>query len=621
MRTLAAHADAPSMRLCERDEDAKRLWEVREAALGISAHPSGMRPAYEGWEDAAVAPERLGAYLRDLQALLREFNYHSAMYGHFGQGCVHFRIDFDFSTVAGVATFAQFLDRAADLVVSHGGAISGEHGDGQARAIFLAKQYGEQLVDAFGEFKAIWDPGNRMNPGKVVDARRPDQDLRHGPDLVLIERKTHFAYRNDGGSFAQAVGRCAGVGACRRESGGTMCPSYMVTRDEEDSTRGRARMLFEMMAGELLTDGWHNEEVKDALDLCLACKGCKNECPVNVDMATYKSEFLSHFYEGRVRPRSAYATGLFYWWARLSSPIAPVVNFFTSTWPFSSVAKMVGGIAPQRTIPRFARQTFRAWFRERSAGVARGGVSFGAAARPPRRVILWPDTFGNYLRPEALQAAIDVLEHAGFAVEIPERVLCCGRPLYDWGMLDTAKKLLRQTLDTLRDDIRAGVPVIGLEPSCVAVFRDELCGLFPDDPDAQCLAKQTFLLSEFLVRENYQSPVLKGNAIVHGHCHHKAVVGMQSEEQILRALGLDYQLLDSGCCGMAGSFGFESDKYDVSVAAGERVLLPAVRGAAADTLIIANGFSCQEQVEQLTGRRPLHLAEVIVMALQGEATP
>ena len=373
-------------------------------------------------------------------------------------------------------------------------------------------------------------------------------------------------------------------------------------------------MLFEMMAGEVLTDGWRNEQVKDALDLCLACKGCKNECPVNVDMATYKSEFLSHYYEGRVRPRAAYATGLFYWWARLASPIAPFVNFFTSTRPFSSLAKAFAGIARQRAIPRFASQTFRSWFRAQHPRDSR-------LATHDSRVILWPDTFGNYLQPGALKAAVDVLEHAGFNVTIPARPLCCGRPLYDWGMLGTAKKLLRQTLDTLRDDIRAGVPVIGLEPSCVAVFRDELCGLFPDDNDARLLAQQTFLLSEFLVREGYQPPAMTQRAIVHGHCHHKAVVGMQSEEQVLRTMGLDYQLLDSGCCGMAGSFGFEAHKYNVSVAAGERVLLPAVRGAASDTLIIANGFSCQEQVEQLTGRRPLHLAEVLAMALNDVSFP
>jgi len=415
------------------------------------------------------------------------------------------------------------------------------------------------------------------------------------------------------------------VGACRRTIGGTMCPSYMVTREEEDSTRGRARMLFEMMEGEVITDGWRNEHVKEALDLCLACKACKNECPVNVDMATYKSEFLSHYYEGRIRPRTAYATGLFYWWARIASPIASMVNFFTQTPPFSTLLKMIGGIAQQRQLPRFAPRTFRAWMsarRGKGIGPAarRQGVVDAAEPTPsPRRVILWPDTFGTYLEPSALIAAVDVLEHAGFAVEIPKRPLCCGRPLYDWGMLDTAKKLWQQTLDVLRDDIRAGVPVVGLEPGCVSAFRDELCGLFPDDPDAKLLSQQTYMLSEFLVKEGVVLPTLDRSAVVHGHCHQKSVAGMKSEEAILRALGLDYQLLDSGCCGMAGSFGFEAHKYDVSVAAGERVLLPAVRAASEDTLVIANGFSCQEQVAQLAGRRPLHLAEVIKMALQGEA--
>ena len=626
MADLATKPDAPSMALFDDDVQAHKLWEIREAALGVAAHPPGGGEAHEGWEDAAVAPERLGVYLREFRELLREFDYRSPLYGHFGQGCVHFRINFDLKSVDGIAKWMRFLDRAADLVVQHGGSISGEHGDGQARGIFLSKQYGDVLVDAFREFKAIWDPGNMMNPGKVIDARRPDQDLRMGPGVIMKVVDTHFAYRKEGGSFAQAVGRCAGVGACRRESGGTMCPSYMVTHDEKDSTRGRARMLFEMMAGDVITDGWKNEEVKDALDLCLACKACKNECPVNVDMATYKAEFLSHYYEGKIRPRSAYATGLFYWWARAASPIAGVVNFFTQTWPFSSVFKWVGGIAPQRTIPRFADEPFRLWFHGRGTrgGSPEAGVGSLANHRPPewmpplvpRRVILWPDTFGNYLHPEALRAATEVLEHAGFHVALPKRPLCCGRPLYDWGMIDAAKKLWRQTLDSLRDDIRAGVPVIGLEPSCVAAFRDELMGLFPDDADALLLSQQTFMLGEFLAREGYQPPTLDRRALVQGHCHHKAVVGMHSEESMLKSLGLNYTVLDSGCCGMAGSFGFEAHKYAVSVAAGERVLLPAVRAAAPDTLVIANGFSCQEQVEQLTGRRPLHLAEVLRMALQ-----
>jgi len=378
----------------------------------------------------------------------------------------------------------QFLDRAADLVVRHGGSISGEHGDGQARAALLGKMYGEQLVAAFRTFKSIWDPDNRMNPGKVVDARRPDQDLRVGPTYAPKPVQTHFAYRDDHGSFADATARCVGVGKCRREDGGTMCPSYMVTREEEHSTRGRARLLFEMLDGEVLTGGWRNEHVREALDLCLACKGCKRECPVSVDMATYKAEFLSHYYEGRVRPRVAYGMGLIYWWARVFSPIAPIANFFSQTRPFSTAIKAIGGIARERAIPPFAAPTFRTWFnrREKSPTAA-------------RRVLLWPDTFSNYLRPAAAIAAVAVLERAGYQVEIPRRPLCCGRPLYDWGMLGAAKNLWRQTLDVLREDVRAGVPLVGLEPSCVAAFRDELLGLFPDDEDAARLAKQTFMLS------------------------------------------------------------------------------------------------------------------------------
>ena len=609
MADLATRTDAPVMALFDDDAEAHRLWEVREAALGVSARPAGGGEAYEGWEDAAVAPERLGAYLREFRDLLREFDYHSPLYGHFGQGCVHFRINFDLKTTAGVATWMTFLDRAADLVVRHGGSISGEHGDGQARASLLGKMYGDELVGAFRQFKAIWDPENRMNPGKVVDAHRPDQDLRVGPTYAPAQVTTHFAFKDDHGSFAAATARCVGVGACRRDSGGTMCPSYMGTRDEEHSTRGRARLLFEMMTGEVLSHRWRNEHVREALDLCLACKGCKRECPVSVDMATYKSEFLAHHYEGRWRPRAAYGMGLIHQWARILSPVAPVVNFVTRTPPFASLVKTMGGIAPARRIPPFARPTFRAWFKRRGTG-----------ATGQRRVLFWPDTFSNYLHTAPAIAAVNVLESAGYQVELPGRPLCCGRPLYDWGMLDRAKVLWRQTLDTLRADIRAGVPLIGVEPSCISAFRDELPGLFPDDEDALRLAKQTFMLSEFLDAEGFEPPRLPKRAVVHGHCHHKSVMTMRTDEAMLRAMNVDYTLLDSGCCGMAGAFGFEREKYDLSVRIGERVLLPAVRAASDDTLIIASGFSCQEQIAQLSGRTALHLAEVLQLALQGEAS-
>jgi len=391
-----------------------------------------------------------------------------------------------------------------------------------------------------------------------------------------------------------------------------MCPSYMATREEQDSTRGRARLLFEMLQGNPLKDGWRDETVHAALDLCLACKSCKAECPVNVDMATYKAEFLSHYYEGRLRPVVAYSLGLIYWWSRLAAHAPALVNFTTHAPLLSAVAKRLAGIAPQREIPAFAPRTFKEQFRERP----------GADPTLPA-VILWPDTFNNHFHPETALAAVDVLEAAGFRVIVPEQSLCCGRPLYDFGMLDTAKGLLKRILTTLRTEIRAGVPVVGLEPSCISVFRDELCNLFPHDEDAQRLKRQTFLLGEFLERRapHFQVPSLAGQAIMHGHCHQKSILGMAADEALLRKMGLDYQLPDSGCCGMAGAFGFEQAKYDVSIACGERVLLPAVRETAKDAYVISNGFSCREQIAQTTDRRALHLAEVLQMALQGDTTP
>jgi FAD/FMN-containing dehydrogenase/Fe-S oxidoreductase len=628
MTALKLGQDAPTMKLFDDQKEEDKLWEVRESGLGATALVPGMKATHPGWEDAAVAPEKLGVYLRQFRKLLEEFGYHAALYGHFGQGCVHCRIDFDLSTADGVKRWLAFLRRAADLVISNGGSLSGEHGDGQARAWLLPKMFGEDLVRAFGEFKRLWDPEGKMNPGKVVDAFRPDQNLRKGPDYAPRELATHFAFADDGGSFANAAARCVGVGACRRAEGGVMCPSYMVTREEEDSTRGRARLLFEMASGEVITGGWRDENVKQALDLCLACKGCKGDCPVNVDMATYKAEFLSHYYERRLRPRAAYAMGLIYWWARLAAPVAPLANFFARTWPFSALIKWLGGVSQKRTVPAFASPSFRRWFEGRPgpkalASPAATGSSASFAAGPEqggrkatrRRVLLWPDTFNNFLMTGAARAATAVLESAGYQVSIPNRPLCCGRPLYDWGMLKTGKRLWRQTLDNLRSDIRSGVPVIGLEPSCVATFRDELLGLFPNDQDARRLAAQTFLLSEFLDKEGYQPPVLRRKALVHGHCHHKAVLGMARETSLLDKLGLDYQVIDAGCCGMAGSFGFEANHYDVSMLAAERVLLPAVRAAAPDTLIIADGFSCRQQILQGTDRKPLHLAEVLQLAL------
>ncbi len=606
MEELRGKEDAPIMKLFDDPREAARIWTVRDSALGATVFIPGEPLYWEGWEDAAVPPVKLGSYLRDLHKLLDTYGYASALYGHFGQGCVHTRINFDLTSRDGIKKYRSFIEAAADIVVGYGGSLAGEHGDGQARAELLPKMFGPELVRAFGEFKAIWDPDHKMNPGKVVEPYRMDENLRLGAEYNPPQLATHFKFPEDQGSFAVATLRCVGVGKCRKPEGGTMCPSYMVTREEEHTTRGRTRMLFEMLQGEVVTGGWRDEHVKDALDLCLACKGCKGDCPVNVDMATYKAEFLSHYYEGRLHPRSAYGMGMFYWWARISSRVPRLVNFMTHAPLLSKLAKIAMDVAPERELPVFATQTFKDWFRQR------GPRNQGAP-----KVLLWPDTFNNYLHPDTLKAGVEVLESLGYQVEVPEQSLCCGRPLYDQGMLNTAERLLRQILEVLQPQIIAGTPIVGLEPSCVAVFRDELTNLFPNDENAKRLKKQAFLLSEFLEKkvENYQPPTLQRKAVVHGHCHHKAVMRMGTEEAVLKKLGLDYQLLDSGCCGMAGAFGFEKDHYDVSIKAGERVLLPAVRKADRDTLIIADGFSCREQIAQTTDREALHLAQVLQMAM------
>jgi FAD/FMN-containing dehydrogenase/Fe-S oxidoreductase len=609
MDALRDERGAPSMKLFDDPTEERQIWIVRESGLGGTARVPGEPDNWPGWEDSAVPPERVGPYLRDFRKLLDRYGYEAALYGHFGQGCVHCRISFDLYTAGGIARWREYLREAADLVVSHGGSLSGEHGDGQARAELLPRMFGDELVQAFREFKAIWDPEGKMNPGKVVDPYPITSNLRIGPEYAPAQPATHFRFPEDDGSLARGVLRCVGVGECRRETGGTMCPSYMVTREEMHSTRGRSRLLFEMLRGEVLRDGWRDESVREALDLCLACKGCKGDCPMNVDMATYKAEFLSHYYARRLRPRSAYSMGLIRWWARLASRAPGVVNLVTRTPGLRNVVKAAGGIAPERRIPAFARETFTAWFRR----------------RPPRNpdgrpVLLWPDTFNDHFYPRVGMAAAEVLEAAGYRVEIPPRPLCCGRPLYDFGMLRLARRQLRQVLAALRPWIREGVPVVGLEPSCVTVFRDEMPNLFPDDEDAKRLSGRTYILSELLEEhtDGYRPPRLERKAVVHGHCHHNAVIRMTAEAKLLSRMGLDFEILDAGCCGMAGSFGFEKGHYDVSLACGERVLLPAVREADPGTLVITNGFSCRQQIEQATGRQALHLAEVIRMALQAE---
>ncbi|MGH3735570.1 MAG: FAD-binding and (Fe-S)-binding domain-containing protein [Micromonosporaceae bacterium] len=581
--------------------DQKRMWRARESALGAAAHPPNEPPHLEGWEDAAVAPEQVGTYLRRITDLWDEYGYAGVWYGHIGQGCLHTRNTFDLSNDEGLAKYRSYVERAAAICLELGGSLSGEHGDGQARGELLEKMYGPELVEAFQAFKALWDPDGRMNPGKVVDPYPLDTNLRHGPDFApqpLPGR--HFALQADHGSLAEAAGRCVGVGKCRRFDTGVMCPSYRVTRDETHSTRGRAKLLEEMFRGEVTPATWKNDDVFDALDLCLSCKGCKVDCPTLVDMATYKAEFLSHYYEGRLRPRAAYALGLLPWAARLATRTPRLANLVArSRW-----VRRLAGVTTDRPPPDFAGTPLRRRLRDRpSAG----------------DVVLWPDTFVDAFSPEAGVAAAEILEAAGQRVAVPSRWACCGRTLYDFGMLDRARAALRRTLDVLEPALTAGTPVVVLEPSCLAVFRDELPDLLADDPRAAKLAALARSLTEHLVTCEVELPrhPAGGLAVIQPHCHARAIGSVSADETVLRALGFEVATLDAGCCGLAGSFGYRAEHAALSREIAEAGVLPAL-AALPDAVVVADGLSCSLQISQLGGRPTRHVAELLAEAYTGQ---
>ncbi|MGA5702993.1 FAD-binding and (Fe-S)-binding domain-containing protein [Peterkaempfera bronchialis] len=597
-------------------DEQRQLWSVREAGAGIVTRlpPDPSQPearggaeAWPGWEDSAVPPERLGSYLRRLRALLAAHGLRGVPYGHFGEGCVHLRIDFPLGRPEGRRTFRRFLEEAADLAVSHGGSLSGEHGDGQARAELLPRMYPPELIALFARFKRIWDPENLLNPGNLVDPRPLDRDLRLAG---LPERRLPlvFPYPDDDGSLAKAVHRCVGVATCVDTSTGVMCPSYMATGEERHSTRGRARLLAEMLRGEAVPDGWRSREVHEALDLCLACKGCASDCPVQVDMATYKAEFLYHHYRRRLRPASHYSLGWLPLWLRATALAPRAADRVRRSPALAAALRRAAGIAPERDLPPFPAETFTRWFRRHRA-------THPADPAAPR-LLLWPDTFSDHLEPHIARAAVAVLEHLGYAVEIPDRPVCCGLTWITTGQLTTARRVLRRTVRAVPPDI----PVVGLEPSCTTALRDELPALLGRDPAygdaARDLAARVRTFAETVDRHTAELPALPGSAITQVHCHQHAALGTEADRRVTAALGLDNRVLDSGCCGLAGNFGFERGHYEVSRAAAERVLIPEVRAADPDTLVLADGFSCRTQIAQLAdGRRALHLAEVLHRAL------
>jgi FAD/FMN-containing dehydrogenase/Fe-S oxidoreductase len=614
-----AFPGTPSSRVVVDASLMKRLWSVREtgaSATSIGDDPSQPDPVV-GWEDAAVEPRHLGAYLREFSALVTRYGYKTNMYGHFGDGCIHSRITFDLRNAQGVNTWREFLVEAAQLVVKYEGSLSGEHGDGQAKGELLSLMYSPELMEAFRAFKAIWDPQGRMNPGKLIDAMPVDENLRLGPSYKRVETKSHFSFGNvaNPDTFARAMERCIGMGKCRSLDGGTMCPSFRATREEKYSTRGRARLLFELLKGEVIEDGWQSEAVKDSLDHCLACKGCRSDCPTHVDIAKYKSHFLYEYFKHKRRPVMDAMIGRIGKWLPLATHVSGAANMVMRNRAFRRIGAHVG-LAPDIRFPAIASKAFR------SGNSARRllETSKASIATQRGRVLLWTDTFNNGFSPDVLEAAVRVLESHGFHVQLMSKHVCCGRPLYDAGLLDEARRNLESIMTALSGVIQAQTPVVVLEPSCLSVFRDELRALFPTDARATSLAASVKTLAELLQDRGVALPQLDEEVAVHGHCHQKACGGTKAESQLLKDSTHSGKVLPTGCCGMAGAFGYHTRTADIAMSVAASELVPAINALSQDTVVISDGFSCRSQIRNTTGRDAIHLAQWLDRRSESDST-
>lgn len=603
VQRAASASSAIARRVVTDPREQAVLWRIREEGAGLASRTLPGK-ALSGWEDAAVPPDQLGTYLREFDALLRENGLDGVPYGHFGDGCIHVRIDFPIDAPGGKELFRSFMFDAARLVASHGGSFSGEHGDGRARSELLPLMYSPEAIDLFARVKGVFDPDDLLNPGVLVRPRPVDADLR-GPESSRdrLEGRLGLRLLHDDGDFGKAVHRCTGVGKCIADntgSNGVMCPSFQATRNEKDSTRGRARVLQEMIDGRLVTGGFRAPEVHDALDLCLSCKGCANDCPTGTDMATYKSEVLHQSYKGRLRPRSHYILGRLPFWARMTSPIAWLANLGLRTPGIRSLARWAAGVDQRRSLPTFARGSLTRWGRRRTPDTA---------GRP--RVLLWADSFTDFFSTDGGKAAVKVLEAAGYHVEFLARSACCGLTWITTGQLDQARSIVGNAVAQLHPYVAEGVPIVGLEPSCLAVLRSDAVELL-DDTRAVDVAGGVFTLSELLQRtEGWRAPDLTGTTlIVQPHCHQASVLGFEADLAVMESTGATIQRL-SGCCGLAGNFGVEKGHYEVSVAVAEQQLLPAVRNAAVGAVVVADGFSCRTQLDDLASVEALHLAQLL----------
>ena len=621
-QAMVADAGAMAAAVIPAGPQASAVWRIREDGAGLGGRTPANRQAWPGWEDAAVQPDRLGTYLREFRKLLGSYQLDGLLYGHFGDGCIHVRIDFPLDRPGGAQVMRRFLTDAAHLVTAHGGSLSGEHGDGRARSELLPVMYSPGALNAFSAFKHLLDPADLLNPGVLVRPRPLDADLRR-PAAAPLPRQAGFAFTEDDGDLTTAAHRCVGVGKCRADSsasGGFMCPSYLATRDEKDSTRGRARVLQEMANGTLVSGGWRSPEVRDSLDLCLSCKACSSDCPAGIDMAQYKSEVTYRAYRRRLRPRSHYALGQLPRWARLAGAAPRLANALLRIGPLATAVLAAGGMDTRRAIPPFAEVPFRRSPARRSAIQ---GPAVPAPDDSQRRVVLWADSFSDAFDPGVPQAALTVLGQAGYQVIIPERSACCGLTWISTGQLDGARRRLRTLLDVLGPYAEAGIPIVGLEPSCTAVLRSDLGELFPGDPRATAVAAAARTLAELLTAPpplgpgpDWNPPDLTGTQIIaQPHCHHYSVMGYGPDRALLAAAGATVTTL-AGCCGLAGNFGMEKGHYEVSAAVAELALLPALRDAAPGTVFLADGFSCRTQAGQLGGVEGRHLAQILASRLQ-----
>jgi FAD/FMN-containing dehydrogenase/Fe-S oxidoreductase len=604
---VARDSGAVDVRIVSDAAEAAALWRIREDGAGLAARTLD-RPAQSGWEDAAVPPDRLGAYLRSFDALLRESGLDGVPYGHFGDGCVHVRIDFPLRERDGARRFRAFVEAAAGLTAGHGGSMSGEHGDGRARSALLSRMYSSRALDLFAAVKHLFDPDDLLNPGVLVAPRPVEADLRLRPRLR--EPRHELRLVHDSGSVVDAVHRCTGVGKCLADNtgtGGVMCPSYVATREEKDSTRGRARVLQEMVNGGLVSDGWRSDEVHEALDLCLSCKGCASDCPTGIDMATYKAEALHQRYRHRPRPRSHYALGQLPRWTRLAQPVAPMLNRLMRQGAIQRVAKAAAGVDARRSLPTFEAHPLRRSVR---------GTSLEASPTTTDAydVVVWADTFTDGFASDSGRAAVAVLEQAGLRVGVVGESACCGLTWISTGQLTAARRILRRTVDVLHPYVERGVPVVGLEPSCLATLRSDAVEL-TDDPRAAEVAAGVRSLAEVLSGlDGWAPPDLRGTTVVvQPHCHHASVIGWQADAELLARTGATVRRV-GGCCGLAGNFGVEKGHYEVSVAVAEHDLLPAVRAAGERAVVLADGFSCRTQLADLADVRAVHLAELLARA-------